>query len=78
MMAVDVQTQPTFIAGKPRLLFEAPYIAGGGSGAWYSVSPDGQRFLMMKAADQQQTSLTQINMVLNWSEELKQKVPAAK
>ena len=75
MMAVDVQTQPTFIAGKPRLLFQGAYVANGGVGAWYSVSGDGQRFLMMKASDQPQSSLTQINIVLNWLEELKRLVP---
>jgi serine/threonine protein kinase len=74
MMAVDVQTQPIFTAGKPRLLFEGPYIAatgggGAGAGATYSVSPDGQRFLMTKAPDQRQAALTQINVVLNWFEE---------
>jgi Tol biopolymer transport system component len=75
MMGVDVQTQGTFVAGKPHLLFEQAYIPGPGSGAFYSVSPDGQRFLMLKAPDQQQTSLTQINVVLNWFRELQERVP---
>jgi eukaryotic-like serine/threonine-protein kinase len=75
MMVVVYQTQPTFSAGKSRLLFEGNYVAGGGAGAFYSVSPDGQRFLMTKTPDQPQATLTQINMVLNWFEELKQKVP---
>jgi hypothetical protein len=83
MMAVAVQTQPIFSAGKPRLLFEGSYITGtsgggSGAGALYSVSPDGQRFLMTKAPDQQPTGLTQINVVLNWFEELKQKVHTVK
>jgi hypothetical protein len=40
------------------------------------VSPDGQRFLMVRARDQQQTAaVNQINLVLNWFEELKRKVP---
>ena len=30
---------------------------------------------MTKAPDQSQAALTQINVVLNWFEELKQKVP---
>jgi Tol biopolymer transport system component len=79
MMAVDIQTQPAFSAGKPHLLFEGPYNANAnGAGALYSVSPDGQRFLMVKPTDRQSNSLTQINVVLNWFEELKQKVPATK
>ena len=74
MMVVDYQTQPTFSAGKPRLLFEGNYV-GLGTGAYYSVTPDAQRFLMVKAPDQAEAALTQINVVLNWFEELKQKVP---
>ena len=74
-MVVDIQTQPTFSAGKPRELFEANFIGGTQGGAQYSLSPDAQRFLMLKPTEQQQTSLTQINVVLNWFEELKQKVP---
>ncbi len=77
MMAVDFQTQPTFAAGKPRLLFEGNYGSNAplAPGAFYSVSPDGQRFLMTKSPDQPQAALTQINVVLNWFEELKSKVP---
>jgi serine/threonine-protein kinase len=75
MMVVEYQTEPTFTAGKPRLLFEGNYVTGAGAGAFYSVAPDGQRFLMTKTPEQQQAALTQINVVLNWFEELKQKVP---
>ena len=42
----------------------------------YDVSPDGQRFLMVKAGQEQ--AAAQINVVLNWFEELKQKVPTGK
>jgi Tol biopolymer transport system component len=76
MMALDVTTQPGFSPGKPHMLFEGQYSAS----EWplidtaYDVSPDGQRFLMTKAAEQA-AEATQINVVLNWFEELKQKVP---
>jgi len=78
LMAVDIQTQPTFSAGKSRLLFEAPKVAVqplGGSGADYSVSPDGQRFLMVTAKEQQASPANQINIVLNWFTELQRRVP---
>ena len=39
----------------------------------YAVTPDGQRFLMIKESEEQ--TATQINVVLNWFEELKQRVP---
>ena len=73
MMAVEVATQPSFAAGKPRVLFEGQYASPRRplSGITFDVSPDGQRFLMTKQA----SSAPQINVVLNWFEELKQKVP---
>jgi serine/threonine-protein kinase len=76
MMAVDVTTQPTFSAGKPKMLFEGQYFAvtPGLTGTAFDVSPDGQRFLMVKETEKA-TSSTQINVVLNWSEELKRRVP---
>jgi Tol biopolymer transport system component len=67
-MVVDVTTSPTFSAGKPRVLYDGP--AG-------VVSPDGQRFLAVQAVDPEQPP-TQINVVLNWFEELKRRVPTEK
>ncbi len=78
MMAVDIATQPNFSAGKPRVLFEGPYVPAPLTNPNYDVSPDGQRFLMLKPVEQAQTAPTQINVVLNWFEELKQKVPTGK
>jgi Tol biopolymer transport system component len=78
MMTVEVATQPAFSAGKPKLLFEGPYTPTPRSFPDYDVSPDGQRFLMLKASEQAQAAPTQINVVLNWFEELKQKVPTGK
>ncbi|MDA2924864.1 hypothetical protein MYX65_09460, partial [Acidobacteria bacterium AH-259-L09] len=49
MMAVSIQTEPTLKVGTPRLLFEGEYSYS--SPAWtsnYDISPDGQRFLMLK------------------------------
>jgi hypothetical protein len=73
MMAVDITTQPTFSAGKPTLLFEGRYLSGGSPLANFDVSADGQRFLMIKASEE--APPTQINVVLNWFEELKRRVP---
>src|ERR1700739_148319 len=77
MMAVDVTTQGTFSAGKPRVLFEGGYVPTPRSFPDYDVYPDGRRFLMLKANDQGQ-SPEQLNVVLNWLEELKQKAPTGK
>jgi len=78
MMAVDIATQPGFAAGKPRMLFEGRYEEAPFPIPNYDVSPDGQRFLMLKPAEQAQAAQTQINVVLNWFEELKEKVPTGK
>jgi len=78
MMAVDIATQTGFVAGKPRVLFERQYVPTPGTNSNYDVSPDGQRFLMLKPSEQAQAAPTQINVVLNWFEELKQKVPTGK
>jgi eukaryotic-like serine/threonine-protein kinase len=74
MMSVNIQAEPSFAPGRPRLLFEAPYFSRGATGPDYAVSPDGQRFLMIKPPKQKDLS-PQINVVHNWFEELKQKVP---
>ena len=81
MMVVPVSTQPTFMAGKPRLLWEGHYSHGmssscgppGPTSSNYDVTTDGQRFLMIKDPDQDAGS-TQIIVVLNWGEELKKKL----
>jgi len=65
---VEITTSPTFSAGKPRLLSEGQY------GDNWDVAPDGQRFLMIQAVEQEQPA-TQINVVLNWFEELRRKAP---
>ncbi|HSZ20361.1 MAG TPA: protein kinase [Candidatus Acidoferrum sp.] len=77
MMAVEVTSQPAFTASKPKLIFEtvSNYIDIS-AGADYDVSADGQRFVMVK--EDEQAAPTQINVVLNWFEELKQKVPTGK
>jgi Tol biopolymer transport system component len=75
MMAVQVATQPAFSAARPTMLFEGEYLASPfpQTGTTYDVTRDGQRFLMVK--DVEQTSTTQINVVVNWFEELKRLVP---
>jgi hypothetical protein len=78
MMAVDIATQPGFAAGKPRMLFEGRYEPAPFPAANYDVSSDGQRFLMLKPTEPAEAAPTQINVVLNWFEELKQKVPSGK
>ncbi len=78
MMAVEIATQPGFVAGKPRMLFEGRYESSPIAGHNYDVSPDGQRFLMLKPSEAAEAASTQIVVVQNWFEELKRRVPTGK
>ncbi len=73
LMSVPVQIGPTLRPEKPRLLFAGNY-GGGIFGRGYDLEPDGERFLMIQRTESQ-TASTQINVVLNWFEELKRLVP---
>jgi dipeptidyl aminopeptidase/acylaminoacyl peptidase len=77
MMSVDITTQRGFSAGTPRMLFEGRYAPPPVPLTNYDISLDGQRFLMIKPSEQE-AAPTKINVVLNWFEELKQKVPTGK
>jgi eukaryotic-like serine/threonine-protein kinase len=77
MMAVDIAAQSGFTASKPRVLFEGRYEPTAATSPNFGVSPDGQRFLMLKPSEQE-AAPTQINVVLNWFEELKRRVPPGK
>lgn len=75
MMVVDVTAAPAFSTSRPRVLFEVRYevsclVPGM---RFYDVSPDGQRFLMVKGDTQ--AAPRQLRLVVNWFEELKAKVP---
>jgi hypothetical protein len=73
MMVVDVVTAPTVAAGKPRRLFEKRYQRSPAFWPNYDVTPDGKRLLMVKRVEQ--SVPTHINVVQNWTEELKRLVP---
>jgi WD40-like Beta Propeller Repeat len=75
MMAVEIAMQSGFSAGKPKVLFEGQYEPTLFTNPNYDVSPDGKRFLMLKPSESAEAA-TQINVVLNWFEELKRRVPA--
>jgi hypothetical protein len=70
-MSVALQTDPAFKAGTPHALFQATgYLRSGN----YDVAPDGQHFAMIKQ-DDPGTNPKELNVVLNWSEELKRRAP---
>lgn len=76
VMAAAVETEPAFRPGKSKLLFRGAYVSAKG----WDVRPDGKRFLMVKRAQsteekQEVKAPSKINIVLNWIEDLKQRVP---
>ncbi len=73
-MVVGIKTEPTFTAGSPVVLFTGRYILHPVF-VNYDISPDGQRFLMIKEVDEEEGQQDQINVILNWFEELKRLVP---
>jgi serine/threonine protein kinase len=78
-LAAVLMREPDFKAEIPRLLFEGFYVSrlpANDRMPAYSVSADGQRFLMFKGKENpQNNAVTQINLIQNWFEELKQRVP---
>lgn len=72
--AVSIQTEPEFSIGEPRLLFEGDYDENSWWWSNYCVMRDG-RVIIVKGNRQPQVK--RIHVVLNWSEELKEKMAAA-
>jgi hypothetical protein len=64
-------------AGTPMKILEARYYsAGSNSGRTYDVSPDGRRFLMIKAPGTDASAAPPALIVVqHWDEELKRLVP---
>ncbi len=71
-MVVSIQTEPTFKAETPRLLFEGSFDLSSPNVRNWDISPDGEWFVMLKEVG---TQHSQINVILNWTEDLKRLVP---
>jgi Tol biopolymer transport system component len=79
LLAIDVQTEPSVSFGKPSPLPITGALQQLGLPRNYDITPDGKQFIIVLAASQgqnNQPATPQINVVLNWVEELKQRVPA--
>ena len=76
MMVVEITTAPAFTTSKPRMLFEGEYDFAPGQ-LNYDVAPDSQRFVMVKE-DPPAPFAKQLQIVTNWFEELRRRVPSAR
>ena len=67
LMAVEVNTAPSFSLGRATRLFEALGLSGTG----YDVSADGQRFLLIETLEAEPDKKPGIHVVQNWYEEFR-------
>jgi eukaryotic-like serine/threonine-protein kinase len=73
MFAAPIDSGPVLRVGKPLLLFEDKT-------HWsdYLIPPDGQRFLVTRDAEQRSAAANHVNVVLNWFEDLEQRMSSSK
>ena len=77
LTAVSIRIDPSFDFGNPEVVIDKlTSVLSGAPGRTYDVSPDGERFLMIKerSADDE-TPRAELILVQNWFEELKRLVP---
>ena len=83
VIAVPVETETTFYPGEPEVIFEGtymPYNQKPVDVATWDIHPSDKRFLMIKPFatndnEPKNDDSPKINIVLNWFEELKERVP---
>ena len=77
ILAVDIQTQPSFLIGKTTPLPIQGFVQTGGRN--YHITPDGKYFVALfpqSETSPEKPPPEQIYITLNWFEELKQRAPA--
>jgi hypothetical protein len=72
MFVVRVSTRPDLTVTAPRKLFDGPYALSAIQDRSYDVTPDGQRFLIVRHADAAQGTV-RLNAIVNWFDALKEK-----
>ena len=82
LMAVRIEERAgSLVVSAPTLVFDDPYrpdtgFAQGGV-ANYDIAPDGKRFVMVEEPQAMAaTQITRIEVILNWLDELKRRVPS--
>jgi serine/threonine-protein kinase len=74
LMVSDIDASNGFHAGKPRPLFEWAYSASSPFRG-YDIAPDDRRFITSRTVGTPEPPFTQMHIILNWTEELKSRVP---
>lgn len=81
LMAVPIRTEPSVVIGRPSKIFDGLIVQEDEAGDMhsYDVAPDGRRFLVIREArdalDDPLAQLDELQVVLNWFEELERLAP---
>ena len=80
LIKVDITTQPDFSVGQPLVVFEFATGIVTNPIRSHDITPDGRDFLFCVSSQPgpKPVSVTQLNLVQNWFEELKRLVPTGK
>src|SRR5262249_16264717 len=76
--SVTITTLNPFRTESPRLLFQTKpleYWSSTPVRGW-DASPDGQRFLLSRHEESKDKPVTQLHVILNWTDELRRRVPS--
>ena len=74
LKAVSISAEPAFNFTNPQTFPLQGFVTDPGLRN-FDITPDDERFVMVLAPDQSEVPSPQINIVLNWFEELKERVP---
>jgi hypothetical protein len=77
LVAVPVDTRAGFVPAKPVRLFEAGSLSAFTGSGTFNVSPDGERFVMVRAHGEE-AAANALNVVLGWTDELRRQANAGK
>jgi hypothetical protein len=72
---ISISNQSQLTAGVPKALFEGTFLRDQPGARPFDVTPDGQRFVMIKSGNAVDDDINRIVVIQNWLEELKRLVP---
>lgn len=78
LMVVPIETEPSFRPGTPDTVFEGSDLLETRGQGFSDISPDGQRFLIVRSGaqtDDDSAATAQIVLIENWFSELERLVP---
>ena len=73
LVAVQVSTDPVFALGQQEVLFSVAAYMRNPAYALYDVSPDDRRFVMLRIGGRENTAASELILVENWFEELRER-----